>query len=103
MRRLTHSQYDHTVRDLLGDQTQPAGGFPKEDFVNGFKNQLEGQGVSPLQAEAYGKAAERLARGRLPGRRPPRIDPPPARVADRRRVLRTSSSGSSASRRSAAP
>ena len=61
VRRLTHSQYDHTVRDLLGDQIQPASSFPKEDFVNGFKNQLEGQGVSPLQAEAYGKAAERLA------------------------------------------
>jgi Protein of unknown function (DUF1592)/Protein of unknown function (DUF1588)/Protein of unknown function (DUF1585)/Protein of unknown function (DUF1587)/Protein of unknown function (DUF1595) len=61
VRRLTHSQYDHTVRDLLGDQIQPASSFPKEDFINGFKNQLEGQGVSPLQAEAYGKAAERLA------------------------------------------
>jgi hypothetical protein len=62
VRRLTHSQYNHTVRDLLGDQSQPASNFPKEDFVNGFKNQLEGQGVSPLQAEAYSKAAERLAR-----------------------------------------
>ncbi len=61
VRRLTHGQYNHTVRDLLGEQSQPAGGFPKEDFVNGFRNQLEGQGVSPLQAEAYGKAAERLA------------------------------------------
>jgi hypothetical protein len=61
VRRLTHSQYDHTVRDLLGDQIQPASSFPKEDFVNGFKNQVEGQGVSPLQAEAYSKAAERLA------------------------------------------
>jgi hypothetical protein len=77
MRRLTHSQYDHTVRDLLGDQSQPAGSFPKEDFINGFTNQLEGQGVSPLQAEAYGNAAARLAlaafrggdqRGLLPGR-----------------------------------
>lgn len=76
VRRLTHSQYDHTVRDLLADQIQPASGFPKEDFINGFKNQLEGQGVSPLQAEAYGKAAERLAvaafrggdqRGLVPG------------------------------------
>jgi hypothetical protein len=61
VRRLTHSQYDHTVRDLLGDQIQPASSFPKEDFINGFKNQVEGQGISPLQAEAYGKAAERLA------------------------------------------
>lgn len=61
VRRLTHSQYDCTVRDLLHDETQPAAGFPKEDFVNGFKNQVEAQGISPLQAEAYGKAAERLA------------------------------------------
>jgi hypothetical protein len=61
VRRLTHSQYNNTVRDLLGDQTEPASGFPKEDFINGFKNQVEGQGVSPLQAEAYSKAAERLA------------------------------------------
>jgi hypothetical protein len=67
VRRLTHSQYNHTVRDLLGDQTQPASSFPKEDFVNGFKNQLEGQGVSPLQAEAYSKAAERLARAAFRG------------------------------------
>ncbi len=67
VRRLTHSQYNHTVRDLLGEQSQPAGGFPKEDFVNGFKNQLEGQGISPLQADAYGKAAERLARAAFRG------------------------------------
>ena len=61
VRRLTHSQYNNTVRDLLNDQTQPANRFPKEDFVRGFKNQSEGQGISPLQAEAYSKAAERLA------------------------------------------
>ncbi len=67
MRRLTHSQYNHTVRDLLGDQIQPANSFPKEDFVSGFKNQLEAQGISPLQAEAYSKAAERLAKAAFRG------------------------------------
>lgn len=61
VRRLTHSQYNQTVRDLLGDQTRPADSFPQEDYVRGFKNQLEAQGISRLQAEAYGKAAERLA------------------------------------------
>lgn len=61
VRRLTHSQYNQTVRDLLGDESQPALHFPKEDFVRGFKNQVEAQGISPLQAEAYAKAAERLA------------------------------------------
>jgi len=39
MRRLTHSQYNHTVHDLLGDQTNPANQFSQEDFVNGFRNQ----------------------------------------------------------------
>jgi hypothetical protein len=67
VRRLTHSQYNHTVRDLLGDQIQPAASFPAEDFVGGFKNQVEGQSVSPLQAEAYGSAAERLARAAFRG------------------------------------
>jgi hypothetical protein len=67
VRRLTHGEYNQTVRDLLGVQIQPAGGFPKEDFVNGFKNQRESQGVSPLQAEAYSKAAERLARAAFRG------------------------------------
>ena len=67
IRRLTHSQYNHTVRDLLGDRSRPADSFPKEDFVRGFKNQSEAQGVSPLQAEAYAKAAERLAVSALRG------------------------------------
>jgi hypothetical protein len=61
VRRLTHTQFNHTVRDLLGDQSRPADSFPKEDFIRGFKNQAEGQSISPLQAEAYAKAAERLA------------------------------------------
>ncbi len=62
LRRLTHSQYNHTVRDLLSDETRPADQFPKEDFVHGFTNQSEGQSISPLLAEAYARAAERLAR-----------------------------------------
>lgn len=61
LRRLTHSQYNHTVRDLLGDQTTPANRFPPEDFVNGFRNQYETQSLSPLLIEAYSAAAERLA------------------------------------------
>lgn len=67
LRRLTHSQYNHTVRDLLGDETRPAEQFPKEDYVHGFTNQAEAQGISPLQAEAYGNAAARLARNAFRG------------------------------------
>lgn len=61
LRRLTHSQYNNTVRDLLGDQSAPANQFPPEDFVNGFKNQYQAQNLSPLLVEAYSAAAERLA------------------------------------------
>ena len=67
MRRLTHSQYNHTVHDLLGDQTSPANQFPQEDFVNGFKNQTSAQSVPPLLAEAYSAAAEKLARNAFRG------------------------------------
>ena len=59
LRRLTHSQYNNTVRDLLGDQTAPASQFPPEDFVNGFKDQYDAQNLSPLLAEAYSTAAEK--------------------------------------------
>jgi hypothetical protein len=61
LRRLTHSQYNNTVRDLLGDQTVPANQFPSEDFVDGFKDQYNAQNLSPLLAEAYSTAAEKLA------------------------------------------
>src|SRR5579863_8892850 len=62
LRRLTHSQYNNTVRDLLGDQTAPANQFPPEDFVDGFKDQYDAQNLSPLLEEAYSTAAEKLAR-----------------------------------------
>src|SRR5579872_3557637 len=61
LRRLTHQQYNLTVRDLLGEPTDPANQFPAEDYVNGFKNQYQSQSLSPIQAEAYSIAAERVA------------------------------------------
>ncbi|MBM3810569.1 MAG: DUF1592 domain-containing protein [Acidimicrobiia bacterium] len=69
VRRLTHSQYNNTVRDLIGDRSRPADRFPPEDFVHGFKNQSAAQDISPLLAEAYNKSAERLARNAFPGNR----------------------------------
>jgi hypothetical protein len=61
VRRLTHSQYDNTVRDLLGDYSHPATHFPPEDYVDGFKNQTRYQGMPPLLVDAYSSAAEKLA------------------------------------------
>jgi uncharacterized protein DUF1592/uncharacterized protein DUF1588/uncharacterized protein DUF1587/uncharacterized protein DUF1595/uncharacterized protein DUF1585 len=84
LRRLTHSQYNHTVRDLLGDQTRPADQFPEEDFVNGFKNQRSVQDIPPLLAEAYNTAAERLARNAFLGGDDPNhlLPSPPRSPAD---------------------
>jgi len=62
LRRLTHFEYNNVVRDLLGDTSQPAQQFPPEDFVNGFKNQTQGQSISPLLMEAYSAAAEKVVR-----------------------------------------
>ena len=61
LRRLTHSQYNNTVRALLSDSTKPAKNFPPEDYVHGFKNQYESLSTSPILAEAYSRSAERLA------------------------------------------
>src|SRR5258706_7634600 len=62
LRRLTHRQYANTIRDLLGESSDPSSQFPPEDFVEGFKNQYRSQSLSPVQIEAYSIAAERLAR-----------------------------------------
>ena len=62
LRRLTHSQFNRTVRDLLGDRSLPANQFAPEDFVNGFKNQYVAQSLSPLLEHDYSAAAEKLAR-----------------------------------------
>ena len=67
VRRLTHSQYNQTVADLLGDQTRPADQFPQEDFINGFTNQAAGQSITPVQQEAYNRAAGKLARNAFLG------------------------------------
>ena len=62
IRRLTHAQYDNSVRDLLGDRTRPSRNFPPEDYVNGYTNQALSQAITPALAEAYSQAAENLAR-----------------------------------------
>lgn len=67
LRFLTQAQYNNTVRDLLHDDTRIADQFPPEDFVNGFKGQYQSQSISPLLAEAYATAAEKLARNAFRG------------------------------------
>jgi hypothetical protein len=61
MRRLTRFEYNNTVRDLLGDSTRPADGFPAEELGNGFGNDASALTVSRLLAEQYVTAAKAIA------------------------------------------
>ncbi|MCA9713315.1 MAG: DUF1592 domain-containing protein, partial [Myxococcales bacterium] len=61
LRRLSHREYNNTVRDLLGDETRPADAFPPEEEKYGFNNIAEAQSSSELLVEGYMGAAEALA------------------------------------------
>lgn len=57
LRRLNRSEYDNTLRDLLGTTLQPSAGFPADDVGYGFDNVGDVLSLSPLQLELYQKAA----------------------------------------------
>jgi len=61
LRRLTHDEYDNTVRDLLGDTSQPARAFAPEEEAFGFTNNATARSMTPLRVEQYAAAAEALA------------------------------------------
>jgi len=58
IRRLTRFEYNNTVRDLLGDDTDPANVLPPEEEVAGFSNQAGALTTSDLLVEQYMKVAE---------------------------------------------
>ena len=61
MRRLNRFEYNNTVRDLLGDTSNPASAFPTEEIRLGFDNNATALQVSPALVEQYMTAAETLA------------------------------------------
>lgn len=61
MSLLTRAQYDATIADLLGDNTQPSQGFPAESQVAGFNNNTEVHIANPLLVEQLMSAAEGIA------------------------------------------
>jgi Protein of unknown function (DUF1592)/Protein of unknown function (DUF1588)/Protein of unknown function (DUF1587)/Protein of unknown function (DUF1585)/Protein of unknown function (DUF1595)/Planctomycete cytochrome C len=73
-RRLNRTEYDNTVRDLLGVDLRPAEDFPQDDTGYGFDNNGDVLSLSPALMERYVMAAERVARAAVFG-------PPPARPA----------------------
>jgi len=58
IRRLTGFEYNRTVRDLLGDTSNPADVLPPEEEVAGFNNQAAALTSSDLLIEQYMKVAE---------------------------------------------
>src|SRR5215208_1275731 len=61
-RRLNRTEYNNTVRDLLGVDLRPADDFPQDDSGYGFDNIGDVLSLSPVLMEKYFAAAEKLAR-----------------------------------------
>jgi len=61
LRRLTHAEYDNSVKDLLGDATRPGLQFPADTQIGLFNNTAEAQTVPVLLADQYLDAAVALA------------------------------------------
>jgi hypothetical protein len=60
-RLLTRLQFDNTVRDLVGDDSDPAGTFPPENTFLGFGNNADAHNASLVLVEQQVQAAERVA------------------------------------------
>lgn len=70
VRRLNRTEYNNTVRDLLGVDFQHADDFPSDDTGHGFDNIGDVLTVPPLLLEKYLAAAEDIAE------RAVRVQPP---------------------------
>jgi hypothetical protein len=60
LRRLNRTEYNQTIRDLLGVDLRPADDFPADDSAHGFDTISEALAMSPLLVEKYVLAAERM-------------------------------------------
>lgn len=58
LRRLNRTEYNNTIRDLLGVDFQPAADFPNDDVGYGFDNIGDVLSTTPLLFERYLSAAE---------------------------------------------
>ena len=67
IRRLNRTEYNNTVRDLLGVHLTPADDFPQDDSGYGFDNIADVLSLPPVLMERYLVAAERVTRAALFG------------------------------------
>jgi mono/diheme cytochrome c family protein len=85
-RRLNRTEYNNTVRDLLGVNVRPADDFPQDDAGYGFDNIADVLSLSPVLMEKYITAADKVARMSLFG--PPAMKPTLTRLrSDGRRII----------------
>ncbi|MBW3538847.1 MAG: DUF1592 domain-containing protein [Planctomycetes bacterium] len=61
IRRLNKSEYNNTIRDLVGVEFRPADDFPSDDVGEGFDNIGDVLSLPPLLMEKYLDAAEAIA------------------------------------------
>ncbi len=84
-RRLNRTEYNNSVRDLLGVDVHPADDFPQDDAGYGFDNIADVLSLSPVLMEKYVSAADKVTRIALFG--PPVMKPTLTRLrSDGRRV-----------------
>jgi len=65
VRRLNRQEYEYTVLDLLGVNTDAARSFPVDDSGYGFDNIGDVLSTSPLLMEKYMSAAEEIAKAAI--------------------------------------
>jgi hypothetical protein len=71
VKRLNRTEYNNTIRDLLGVSFKPASNFPADDTGYGFDNIGDVLSISPLHAEKYLSAAEDVVDAALQPPEPP--------------------------------
>ena len=69
-RRLNRTEYNNTIKELLGVDVRPADDFPQDDSGYGFDNIADVLSLSPVLMEKYVTAADRVARVALFGSPP---------------------------------
>jgi len=84
-RRLNRTEYNNTIRDLLGVDVKPADDFPQDDSGYGFDNIADVLSLSPVLMEKYVTSADRVAHLAVFG--PPHLNPTLTRLrSDGRRA-----------------
>jgi len=81
IRRLNRTEYNNTIRDLVGVDFQPAEDFPSDDVGHGFDNIGDVLSLSPVLLERYLAAAETIMKRAVLTGDPPK--PPVRHVAAR--------------------